>query len=77
MLFELASLSLPTDIPVSLPSELVRQRPDILSAEAQLRTASANIGVATAAMFPSFSLSASYGAAGSRCSPSASALFSA
>jgi NodT family efflux transporter outer membrane factor (OMF) lipoprotein len=62
---DLASLTLPTDIPVSLPSELVRQRPDILSAEAQLHTASANIGVATAAMFPSISLSGTYGAAGS------------
>ena len=50
---------------MSLPSDLVRQRPDILSAEAQLHVASANIGVATAAMFPSFSLSGTYGAAGS------------
>ena len=62
---DLAGLSLPVDLPVSLPSDLVRQRPDILSAEAQLRVASANIGVATAAMFPSFSLTGTYGAAGS------------
>ena len=61
---DLAALSLPIDLPVSLPSDLVRQRPDILSAEAQLHVASANIGVATAAMFPSFSLSGTYGAAG-------------
>jgi NodT family efflux transporter outer membrane factor (OMF) lipoprotein len=61
---ELDSLTLPVDLPVSLPSELVRQRPDILAAEAQLHAASANIGVATAAMFPSFSLSAAYGTAG-------------
>jgi NodT family efflux transporter outer membrane factor (OMF) lipoprotein len=58
-------LSLPNDLPVSLPSDLVRQRPDILAAEAQLHLASANIGVATAAMFPSFSLSGTYGMAGS------------
>jgi NodT family efflux transporter outer membrane factor (OMF) lipoprotein len=62
---ELGSLALPTDLPLSLPSDLVRQRPDILSAEAQLHAASAEIGVATAALFPSFSLSATYGAAGS------------
>jgi len=61
----LDELALPTDLPVSLPSDLVRQRPDILAAEAQLRVASANIGVATAAMFPSFSVSGTYGAAGS------------
>jgi NodT family efflux transporter outer membrane factor (OMF) lipoprotein len=61
---ELGDLTLPVDLPVSLPSELVRQRPDILSAEAQLHAASANIGVATAAMFPSISLSGSYGGAG-------------
>jgi NodT family efflux transporter outer membrane factor (OMF) lipoprotein len=61
---DLAGLSLPVDLPVSLPSDLVRQRPDILSAEAQLHVASANIGVATAAMFPSFSLSGTYGVAG-------------
>lgn len=62
---DLAGLCLPPDLPVSLPSELVRQRPDILAAEAQLHAASASIGVATAAMFPSFSLTGTYGAAGS------------
>ena len=62
---DLTGLSLPLDLPVSLPSELARQRPDILSSEAALHAASANIGVATAAMFPSVSLSATYGAAGS------------
>jgi NodT family efflux transporter outer membrane factor (OMF) lipoprotein len=60
---DLAGLSLPVELPVSLPSELVNQRPDILSAEAQMHLASANIGIATAAMFPSFSLSGSYGGA--------------
>jgi NodT family efflux transporter outer membrane factor (OMF) lipoprotein len=60
-LFELEELTLPTDLPLSVPSELVRQRPDILASEAQLHTASANIGVATAAMFPRFTLSGSFG----------------
>jgi NodT family efflux transporter outer membrane factor (OMF) lipoprotein len=50
---------------VSVPSDLARQRPDILSSEAELHAASANIGVATAAMFPSIGLSATYGGAGS------------
>ena len=62
---EVTELSLPGDLPVSLPSDLVRQRPDILAAEAQLHTASASIGVATAAMFPSISLSGTYGISGS------------
>jgi len=61
---DLNALALPSDLPVSLPSDLVRQRPDILSAEAQLHGASAGIGVATAAMFPSFNLSGTYGVAG-------------
>lgn len=62
---ELDSLSLPTDIPAGVPSGLVRRRPDILAAEAQLHAASANVGVATAAQYPSFTLDASYGIAGS------------
>ena len=59
---ELASIVLPVDLPLSLPSDLVRQRPDILSSESQMHAASANIGVATAAMFPSFNLTGTYGA---------------
>lgn len=58
---DLADLSLPGNLPETLPSELVRQRPDILAAEAQLHSSSANIGVATAALFPSFALSGAYG----------------
>ena len=58
---DLKDFTLPKDLPITLPSELVHQRPDILAAEATLHAASANIGVATAAMFPSFNLSASYG----------------
>src|SRR5208282_1864421 len=57
----LSELKLPDDLPVSLPSDLVRQRPDILVAEAQLHSASAQIGVATAALFPSSTLNADYG----------------
>jgi len=60
---DLDGLSVPPDAPVSLPSALVRQRPDILEAEAALHQASANIGVATAAMFPSISITGNYGAA--------------
>jgi NodT family efflux transporter outer membrane factor (OMF) lipoprotein len=62
---DIGSLVLPTDLPLTLPSELVRQRPDILAAEAQLHVASAAVGVATAALYPSFVLSATYGGAGS------------
>lgn len=61
---DLETLALPENLPVSLPSTLVRQRPDILSAEALLHVASADIGVATAALFPSFTLNGSYGVAG-------------
>ncbi len=57
----MSELSLPSELPLSLPSELVRQRPDILVAEAQLHGASASIGVATAAQFPSFTLNGSFG----------------
>ncbi|MGH8737870.1 MAG: efflux transporter outer membrane subunit, partial [Burkholderiales bacterium] len=59
--FELAGLELPRELPVSLPSGLVRQRPDVQAAEALLRQASAQVGVATAAEYPQLTLSASYG----------------
>jgi NodT family efflux transporter outer membrane factor (OMF) lipoprotein len=58
--FDLAEFTLPEELPLSVPSELVRQRPDILSAEAQLHAASAAIGVATAQMYPQINLSASF-----------------
>ncbi len=51
-------LALPEKLPVSLPSELVRKRPDILAAEANLHAASASVGVATANLYPSVTLSA-------------------
>jgi len=61
--FELAALQLPQDLPVSLPSQLVDQRPDVRAAEAQLHAASAQIGVAIAAMLPQFTLTANAGTA--------------
>lgn len=57
---DLADLTLPAAIPVHLPSELVRKRPDILAAEADLHAATAAIGVAEAARYPSLSLDASF-----------------
>jgi NodT family efflux transporter outer membrane factor (OMF) lipoprotein len=57
--FELETLTLPGDLPVTVPSELVRRRPDILAAEAQLHAASAAIGVATAQLYPSVTISPS------------------
>jgi NodT family efflux transporter outer membrane factor (OMF) lipoprotein len=59
--FELASLQLPQELPVSLPSKLVEQRPDVRSAEAQMHSASALIGVAVAAQLPQFTLTANAG----------------
>ena len=59
--FYLSELKLPVDIPLTLPSELVCQRPDIQASEALLHAASAQIGVATANMLPQITLSADYG----------------
>jgi NodT family efflux transporter outer membrane factor (OMF) lipoprotein len=59
--FKLNDLQLPTDLPVSLPSQLIEQRPDIRAAEEQLHAASAQIGVAIANMLPNFTLSADPG----------------
>jgi NodT family efflux transporter outer membrane factor (OMF) lipoprotein len=55
--FDIDSLTLPRELPVSVPAALVRQRPDVRSAEAQLHEASAQIGVATAALYPQITLS--------------------
>jgi NodT family efflux transporter outer membrane factor (OMF) lipoprotein len=57
----LADLKLPRDLPVSLPSSLVAQRPDVREQEAVVREMSADIGVATANMLPQLSLTASLG----------------
>jgi NodT family efflux transporter outer membrane factor (OMF) lipoprotein len=59
--FSLNHLSLPAHLPVSLPSKLVRQRPDVRASEALFHSASAQIGVATANLFPQFPLTAAYG----------------
>ncbi len=59
--FELASLNLPEQLPLSLPSAIVEQRPDVRSAEAQLHQASANIGVAVANQLPQFSITGALG----------------
>jgi NodT family efflux transporter outer membrane factor (OMF) lipoprotein len=64
--FQLDSLQLPQELPVSLPSSLVRQRPDIRASEALLHEASAQVGVATAAQYPQLNLSASYGSGANR-----------
>ncbi len=58
--FDLRELHLPNVVPVTLPSSLVRDRPDILAAEAQMHVASANIGVATAALYPNLTLGATF-----------------
>lgn len=57
----LDALHLPDKIPLTLPSTLARERPDIRASEALLREASANVGVATANLYPQFSISAGIG----------------
>jgi NodT family efflux transporter outer membrane factor (OMF) lipoprotein len=58
------TLHLPDELPVSLPSALVRQRPDIRAAESLLHQASAQVGAATANRYPQIVLSASGGGTG-------------
>lgn len=62
--FEFDAIQLPTDPPVSLPSKIVEQRPDVRAAEANLHAASAEVGVAIANMLPQFNLSAVAGGEG-------------
>jgi NodT family efflux transporter outer membrane factor (OMF) lipoprotein len=59
--FELADLQLPRELPLSLPSQLVAQRPDVLQAEANMHAASAQVGVATANRLPNIQLTANAG----------------
>lgn len=59
--FNLDKLTLPIEIPVSVPSLLTCQRPDIRAAEALLHQASAQVGVATANLLPSFTITGYYG----------------
>jgi NodT family efflux transporter outer membrane factor (OMF) lipoprotein len=61
--FDLAHLKLPTNLPISLPSRLVDQRPDVRAAEANMHSASALVGVAIAARLPNIALSANGGSA--------------
>ena len=59
--FRLEALQLPPEIPVSLPAQIIEQRPDVRAAEAQLHAANAQVGVAVAAMLPQFSITGEYG----------------
>jgi NodT family efflux transporter outer membrane factor (OMF) lipoprotein len=59
--FKLANMHLPVDLPVSLPSQLIEQRPDVRAAEEQMHSASAQIGVATANTLPNFTINANGG----------------
>jgi NodT family efflux transporter outer membrane factor (OMF) lipoprotein len=59
--FQLDDLTLPTDLPVSLPSKLVEQRPDVRQAEENMHMASAAVGVAIADLLPQFTISADVG----------------
>jgi NodT family efflux transporter outer membrane factor (OMF) lipoprotein len=56
--FRLADLKLPPELPISLPSKMVEQRPDVRAAEANLHSASALVGVAVANQFPNIVLNA-------------------
>jgi NodT family efflux transporter outer membrane factor (OMF) lipoprotein len=62
--FDLDTLTLPQDLPVALPSELVHRRPDILAAEAQLQVAGTAVGIATANLYPHLVLTAELAGAG-------------
>jgi NodT family efflux transporter outer membrane factor (OMF) lipoprotein len=64
--YTLDDLRLPREIPVSLPSQLVAQRPDVRAAEENLHSASAAIGVATASMLPQFTITAAAGGSSTR-----------
>jgi NodT family efflux transporter outer membrane factor (OMF) lipoprotein len=61
--FELASLKLPQELPLSLPARIIEQRPDVRAAAEQIRSANAQIGVAIAAMIPQFSITGAVGGA--------------
>lgn len=63
--FVLDAFRLPRELPLTLPSQLVEQRPDVRAAEALLQAASADVGVARAARLPQFSITANAGGAAS------------
>ena len=60
-IFRLVDFHLPVELPVSLPSQLIEQRPDVRAAEEQLHAASAQIGVATANLLPTFTINGDVG----------------
>jgi NodT family efflux transporter outer membrane factor (OMF) lipoprotein len=64
--FQFSSLHLPQDLPLSLPSTIVRQRPDVRAAEEQMRSANAQVGAAIANRLPQFTLSAAAGGTASQ-----------
>jgi NodT family efflux transporter outer membrane factor (OMF) lipoprotein len=59
--FQLMDMKLPRDVPLSLPSKLVEQRPDVRAAEETMHAASAQIGMAVAARVPQITLTANVG----------------
>ncbi|MGO9949546.1 MAG: efflux transporter outer membrane subunit, partial [Steroidobacteraceae bacterium] len=59
--FRLDELTLPTDVPVSVPSKLIEQRPDVRQAEENMHMASAAVGVAIADMLPQFAITGDIG----------------
>jgi NodT family efflux transporter outer membrane factor (OMF) lipoprotein len=59
----LAQLTLPSDLPLGIPSQLVERRPDVRAAEAQLHAATAQVGVAISDMLPQFTITADAGSA--------------
>jgi len=66
--FRLADLQLPSELPLTIPSELARKRPDVRAAEALLVEAGARVGVATANLYPQITLSATAGSLASNAS---------
>jgi NodT family efflux transporter outer membrane factor (OMF) lipoprotein len=66
--FDLASLKLPKELPLSLPSQIIEQRPDVRAAEEQLHATTAQLGVAIANRLPQFAIEASWGGAASHFS---------
>src|SRR6201988_3700438 len=65
---DLDALVLPAEVPLTVPSTLAQQRPDIRASEALLHQASANVGVATANLYPQITLTGSTGAEGTQLS---------
>jgi NodT family efflux transporter outer membrane factor (OMF) lipoprotein len=66
--FELEQITLPTDLPLGVPSQLVERRPDVRAAEAQLHAATAEVGVATANLLPQITITGNLGSSGTAMS---------